>query len=318
MASAFAAGSRNKMDVNVWLKDRKIGVLYGGRSAEREISILSGRAVLTALKKLKFRAVGIDAATNLPFKLKSNKIDFVYNALHGPWGEDGTVQGLLEIMGIPYSGCGVLSSALAMNKVFSKRMFKASGVPTPEWQTVVKNSAAPKITRFPVVVKPAAQGSAIGVTIAENKKELPAAYRKAFRFDKTAVVERYITGTEITVGILGGKILPAVEIVPDNKFYDFEAKYKKGKSKHIIPPRLPAAVIKKAQSAALKAFNALGCRAVSRVDIIVDAEGRPWVLEVNTIPGMTETSLLPDAARAAGMSFDKLLLEIIKYSLKAL
>ena len=303
------------MDVSGWLKDKKIGVLYGGRSAEREISLLSGRAVLKALKNLKLNAVGIDAGLDLPFKLKSNKIDFAYNILHGPWGEDGTVQGMLEMMDIPYSGCGVLSSALAMDKDFSKRIFKASGIPTPAWLVAVKDGRTPNIRRFPVVVKPLAQGSAIGVSIAENKKQLASALKKAFKLGGRAIIEQYISGVEITVGVLGGKALPAVEIVPDNKFYDFEAKYKKGKSKHIIPPRLPEADVRRAQVTAVKAFNALGCRAVSRIDIIIDKKGSPWVLEANTNPGMTETSLLPDEARAAGMSFSQLILEIIRFSL---
>jgi len=303
------------MDVSGWLKGKRIGVLYGGRSAEREISLLSGRAVLKALKKLKFNATGIDAGPDLPFKLKSKKIDFVYNVLHGPWGEDGTVQGMLDVMGIPYSGCGVLASALAMDKAFSKKIFEASGIPTPSWQTAYRGGKPPRISRFPAVVKPAAQGSAIGVSIAGNRAELASALKKAFRLGDSVVVEDYVAGTELTVGVLGGRALPAVEIVPDNKFYDFEAKYKKGKSRHIIPPRLPAAVVKNAQELAVRTFNALGCRAVSRVDIIIDKKGLPWVLEVNTIPGMTETSLLPDEARAAGLSFGGLILEIIRYSL---
>lgn len=303
------------MDVYDWLKNKKIGVLYGGRSAEREISLLSGRAVLKALKSLKLNAVGIDAGKDLPFKLRSQKIDFVYNALHGPWGEDGTVQGMLETLGIPYTGCGVLSSALAMDKIFSKKIFHASNIPTPFWQEATENARLPKVRRFPVVVKPTAQGSAIGVSIVENNNQLASALKKAFHLGRSVLIEQYIAGTEITVGVLGNKALPAVEIVPDNKFYDFEAKYKKGKSKHLIPPRLPSAVVRRAQETAVRAFNALGCRAVSRVDIIIDKKGLPWVLEVNTIPGMTETSLLPDEARAAGMDFNGLVLEIIRYSL---
>jgi D-alanine-D-alanine ligase len=261
-----------------------------------------------------FNAVGIDAGSDLPQKLKSKKIDFVYNALHGPWGEDGTVQGMLEIMNIPYSGCRVLASALAIDKEYSKRVFQSCGIPTPGFVIAEKGGALPVIPGFPVVVKPAAQGSAIGVSIAENKKELAAALKEAFKFGNKTLIEQYIKGTEITVGVLGDKALPAVEIVPANKFYDFDAKYTKGKSKHIIPPRLPSIVIKSAEKASLKAFKALGCRAVSRIDIIVDKRGKPWVLEANTIPGMTETSLLPDEARAAGMDFGALVLEIIRYS----
>lgn len=305
------------MDVRSWLKGKRVGVVFGGRSAEREISLLSGKAVLKALKKMGFNAVGIDAGSGLPEKLKSKKIDFVYNALHGPCGEDGTVQGMLEIMNIPYSGCGVLSSALAMDKEYSKRIFQSCGIPTPDFSIVEKGGALPVISGFPLVIKPAAQGSAIGVSIAENKKELSSALKKAFKYSDKVIIERFVKGTEITIGILGDKALPAVEIVPENKFYDFDAKYTKGKSKHIIPPRLPSRVIKSAEKAALKAFKALGCRAVSRIDIIVDKRGKPWVLEANTIPGMTETSLLPDEARAAGMDFGALILEIVRYSVPA-
>ena len=302
------------MGVSGWLKRKKVAVIFGGTSAEREISILSGSAVLRALKNLKVNAVGIDAGPDLPLKLKSQKIDFVYNALHGPFGEDGTVQGMLELMRIPYTGCGVLASALAMDKAFSKQIFRACGISTPDWLMASKGGPDPKIRKYPVVVKPVDQGSAIGVAIAGNKKELKQALKKAYRLGPKAIIEQYVAGTEITVGVLGKKALPAVEIVPDNKFYDFEAKYEKGKSKHIIPPRLPEAALKKAEAAALGAFEALGCRAVSRIDIIVDKRGKPWVLEVNTIPGMTETSLLPDEARAAGMSFGELVLEIIRQS----
>ena len=304
----------NKMDVSGWLKGKKIAVVFGGRSAEREISLLSGKAVLKALKKMGVNAVGIDADTSLPAKLKSKKIDFVYNVLHGPWGEDGTVQGMLEIMNIPYSGCGVLSSALAMDKEYSKRIFQHCGIPTPDFAIAEKNCALPVMPALPVVVKPVSQGSAIGVSIVENKKDLAAALKEAFKFGDKVIVEQFIKGTEITVGVLGAKALPAVEIVPANKFYDFDAKYTKGKSKHIIPPRLSSSVMKNAEKAALSAFKALCCRAVSRIDIIVDKRGKPWVLEANTNPGMTETSLLPDEARAAGMDFGELILEIIRYS----
>jgi D-alanine-D-alanine ligase len=304
------------MDVRSWLKRKRVGVVFGGRSAEREISLLSGKAVLKALQKMRFNAVGIDAGPDLPEKLKSKKIDFVYNALHGHRGEDGAVQGMLEIMNIPYSGCGVLASALAMDKEYSKRVFQSCGIPTPDFKIAEKGGALPVITGFPVVVKPAAQGSAIGVSIVENKKGFTAALKKAFKFGDKVIVERFIKGVEITIGILGDKVLPAVEIVPLNKFYDFDAKYTKGKSRHIIPPRLPVSIIRSAEKAALKAFSALGCRAVSRIDIIVDKRGKSWVLEANTIPGMTETSLLPDEARAAGMDFGALILEIIRHSIQ--
>ncbi len=302
------------MNIKNWLRDKRIGVLYGGSSAEREISILSGKAVIEALKELKIDVIGIDADSNLPFKLKKNKIDFAYIALHGPLGEDGTVQGLLEVMGIPYSGCGVFASAVSMDKVYSKMIFDAANIPTPQWKVIEKGGSYQNFKKFPVVVKPATQGSAIGVSIVDKKKDLGRAVKDAFRHDSKILLEYYIDGTEVTVGILGEKALPVIEIVPANKFYDFESKYAKGKSNHIIPPRLPGKVINDVQKTAVKVFKILGCKAVARVDIIVDKKFKPWILEVNTIPGMTKTSLLPDAAKAAGLDFKQLVLRIIEFS----
>ena len=303
------------MNIKQWLKYKKIGVLYGGTSAERNISLLSGRAVLGALKELKLRAVGIDVNSFLPFALKKNKIDFAYIALHGPMGEDGTVQGLLEVMGIPYSGCGVFASAVSMDKVYCKMLFDSAGIPTPEWKVITDKNSPVSYPGYPVVVKPATQGSAIGVSIVENKAGMRSALRKAFSYDPKVLIERYIKGPELTVAVLGNEALPAIEIVPANKFYDFESKYSKGKSRHLIPPRLPKKVVADVQRTALKVFKTLGHKAVSRIDFIVDKKNRPWVLEANTIPGMTKTSLLPDAARAAGMDFNGLVLKIIEFSM---
>ncbi len=310
------------MNIKRWVKQRKIGVLCGGRSAEREISLLTGQAVYKALKEFGCPVVCIDAGADLPFRLKKERIDFAFIALHGPWGEDGTVQGMLEFMGIPYSGCGVLSSALAMNKMYTKRMLDAMKLPTAPWLALESSAPGEQkellkklVPMLPLVVKPATQGSAIGVSVVKEAKGLSSALFSAFKLDSTVIVEKYVSGTEITVGVLGEKTLPVIEIVPDNAFYDFESKYQPGKSKHLIPPRLPAPVIKKVEILALEVFRALGCRAISRVDMIVDTKGRPWVLEVNTVPGMTETSLYPDAARAAGMSFTETILKVMEYSL---
>ncbi len=253
---------------------------------------------------------------NLPFKLKKNKIDFAYIALHGPFGEDGKVQGLLEVMGIPYSGCGVLASAVSMDKVYSKMIFDSNSIPTPRWKIVEKYSGIPVISEFPVVVKPATQGSAIGVSLVEKKKDLQKALKEAFKYDSRIIIEQYIDGKEVTVGVLGEEALPVIEIVPVNKFYDFESKYSAGKSKHIVPARLPERTLFEVQGLAKKVFKILGLKAVSRIDIIVDKKFKPWVLEVNTIPGMTKTSLLPDAAKACGISFNELVLKIIEFSLK--
>lgn len=304
------------MNIRRWLRNKRIGVLYGGMSAEREISLASGKAVIAAFRSLGISVVPIDVGRDAAAQIRRAKIDFAYITLHGPWGEDGTIQGMLEIMGIPYSGCGVLASALAMDKIFSKRVFDAEKIPSAPWQAYSRGERVPSPKKFPVVVKPATQGSAIGVSIPENEKEFRAALAAAFKLDERVLVETYIRGTEITVGVLGDTALPAVEIVPVNKFYDFDAKYTKGKSQHIIPPRLPQAVLRRAGETALRTFRALGCRAVSRIDMIVDRSGKPWVLEVNTLPGMTETSLLPDEARAAGMSFGDMLLKIIEHSLE--
>jgi D-alanine-D-alanine ligase len=300
------------MNIRKRFGNKRIGVIYGGRSAERGISLLTGKAILKSLLGMGFKAAGIDAGRNLPSELKKKKIAFAYIALHGPWGEDGTVQGLLEIMGIPYTGCGVASSALTMNKVYSKMLFDSCKLPTPRWYVYDGGESR---FGYPVVVKPASQGSAYGVSIPKNRKQFSSAVRKARRYGKQVLVEKFIKGTEITVGVLGSKALPAVEIVPVNEFYDFESKYKPGMSRHIIPPRLPSGAVKKSGELAVRAFRAAGCRAVSRVDIIVDKKNNPWLLEINTIPGMTETSLLPDAARAAGMDFGGLVLKIIENSL---
>jgi D-alanine-D-alanine ligase len=302
------------VNIYKWLKNKKIGVLYGGLSAERKISILSGRAVYKALYDLGLNVTAIDAGREVASALRKNKIDFAYLALHGPYGEDGKIQGLLEVMGIPYTGCGVLSSAICMNKIYTKRMLDALSIPTPGWFTAVRGRPLPPVKNFPVVVKPSTQGSAIGVSIAKNRNDLNKALWKAFKYDREVIVEKYIKGVEITVGILGGKALPVIEIVPANEFYDFESKYKPGCSRHLIPPRLPKKTIDAAKKLALKTFNALGSRAVARIDMIVDQKKRIWVLESNTIPGMTETSLLPDAAKADGLNFSELILQIIKFS----
>jgi len=302
------------------LKNKRIAVLMGGWSAEREISLLTGKAVLKALQKEGFKVIGIDLDKNIVENLKKYKIDFVFLALHGPLGEDGKMQGLLEILGIPYTGSGPLASALAMNKIYAKRIFAQAGIPTPPWVVVNQlpvTSYQLQGLKLPVVVKPAAQGSAIGVSVVIKGEELSSAIKKARKLDKEVLVEKYIPGREVTVGILGEETLPIIEIVPKSKFYDYRSKYAPGGSEHIIPARLEKKVAKETARVALQAHRALGCRAYSRVDLRVDRRGQPWVLEINTIPGMTTTSLLPDAARAVGISFNELVLKIIQYSLKA-
>ncbi len=291
----------------------------GGWSEEREISLRTGGAIFQALKEEGFNVVGIDVDRNVVDYLKKYKINFAFLALHGPFGEDGTVQGLLEMLGIPYTGSGVLASALAMNKIYAKRIFDQQGIPTPKWIVLSSLHLTPDTLhglKYPVVVKPAGQGSTIGVSIVQERKSLDTAIRKAKRLDKQVLIEEYIRGKEITVGILGRKTLPIIEIIPKSKFYDYRAKYLPGASKHIIPARLERKVAKRSADLALKAFHALGCRAYGRVDMRVDIRNQPWVLEINTIPGMTRTSLLPEAALSLGISFNQLVLKIIQHSLQ--
>jgi len=302
-----------------WFKTRRIGVLMGGLSAEREISLKTGRAIYQSLKRQGFSVVVIDAKTELPAQLKRARVNFGYIALHGPGGEDGVVQGLLEWMKIPYTGSGVMASALAMDKAASKKLFEAAGLPTAKWKAIKKTDvharANPPLP-FPFVVKPASQGSAVGVTIVRSAKQWPAALRTAFRYDSTALVETFLQGPEITVGILGAQALPVIEILPqhDRPFYDFHAKYAPGGSRHILPARISKAQAAESARLSLVACAALGTRGVARVDLIVDKKRGPMLLEVNTIPGMTETSLLPEAAAAAGISFDLLVCRIAEAS----
>ena len=293
------------------LKNKKIGVLCGGTSSEREISLMSGKAVYEAIKKLGFDVVLIDVDKNVSTKLVKEKIQIAYVILHGAMGEDGTIQGMLEIMGIAYTGCGVFSSAASIDKIISKKMFEYAKIPTAKWFTIEKNKPF-DMPKFPVVVKPASQGSAIGVSIVKNKKEFKKAVKLAFSFEDRVLVEQYIKGMEITVGVLNGKPLPVIEIVPKGKFYDFKSKYTLGQSTHIIPARLPNKVLKKAQDIALKIFSEFMCNGICRVDMIVDKKNSIYVLELNTLPGMTKTSLFPDAAKYIGMSFENLVLEILK------
>lgn len=303
------------MKFDSWIKKQKIGVLYGGTSKEREISLKTGNAVLKALKELKLNVVGIDVGNDVIQNILSEKITFAFIALHGPLGEDGTIQGVLEMLGIPYTGSGVLASALALNKIYSKQIFKLNGIPTSEWIVVKKDQKNhPRIPfGYPVVVKPSSQGSTIGVSIVKNKKGLSKALKEAFKYNDKSIIERYICGRELTVGIVGDKILPVMEIVPVGEYYDYTAKYVPGKSKHIVPAPLPKKIYKRAQKLAMMAFNSLGCKAVGRVDMRYDGKNI-YVLEVNTIPGMTETSLLPEAASYIGMNFKTLVYEIMKHS----
>jgi D-alanine-D-alanine ligase len=294
------------------LKEKRIGVLMGGLSAEREVSLKSGAAVLKALVDRGYRAVGIDVGRDLPEKLAAEGIEVAFVALHGRFGEDGAVQGLLELKRIPYTGSGVLSSALAMNKIFSKVVFSQAGLTVAPYQ-VLRRGDAPKLSfPLPVVVKPSQEGSSVGVSIVREPSQIGPALADAFAYDEEALVECFIAGREIQVGILDAKALGAIEIVPKNEFYDFEAKYTDGMAEHILPAPLPAPLYEKVLRAGERAHAALGCQGYSRVDFLVTEAGECYLLEVNTLPGMTDLSLLPEIAKGAGLEFPELVERILQ------
>lgn len=305
------------------MKNKKIAVVMGGPSAEREVSLNTGQAILTALKEKGYNAVGLDLdPRRFIEQLKQEKIEVVFNAIHGLYGEDGLLQGTLEMLGIPYTGSGVLASAMAMDKAISKRMFLSKGIPTPRSrlynrQDVDICSIIKEIQvefGVPVVVKAAAQGSSIGVIIVEDALNIESAVTEAFKYSGHIVVEEFITGKELTVSILGSdqpKALPIIEIVPQSGRYDYSSKYTKGATEYIVPARLDAKVSENIQNIALEAYKLLGCRGIGRVDVMLSAENQPYVLEINTIPGMTATSLVPKAAAAIGISFADLCEQIL-------
>ncbi|MDQ7786523.1 MAG: D-alanine--D-alanine ligase [Thermodesulfovibrionales bacterium] len=294
------------------LTDRKIGVLMGGISAERAVSLRSGTAIYHALKGLGYRAVTIDVGQDFCEDLRREKIEIAFLSLHGGYGENGSIQGMLEVLGIPYTGSDVLASALAMDKEASKKIFLYHGIPVPPFLIVSKGQSVKSVDfAFPWVVKPAAEGSSIGVSIVKKREQLQEALAKAYSHGPRAVIEEFIDGKEIHIGILNKKALGGVEVRPSLEFYNYEAKYTAGLTQYILPPEIDEATYEKAKSTALAAHNALGCKGATRVDLRLDRNGNPSVLEVNTIPGMTETSLLPKIAGLAGLSFPGLIEEIL-------
>jgi len=296
-------------------KPQKVAVLMGGRSSEREISIKTGKQISQALRGEGYEVKEIDPAGALVKDLKDFQPDVVFIALHGKYGEDGTIQGLLELLGFPYTGPGVLSSALCMDKVIAKKVMCYEGIPTPSFQVITEqldDGAMENLIKelgLPLVVKPSKQGSAIGVSIVRKTGELEKALTEALKYDQAVLVEEYIDGTELTAAVLGTKnprVLPLIEIVSETEFYDFTAKYSPGMSHHIIPARISPEAARKVEELALRTYRAMDCRQLSRVDFMLNSEGEPFVLETNTIPGMTETSLFPESAKAAGISFTEL------------
>jgi len=299
----------------------------GGWSPEKKISLMSGKNVVAGLKQAGIAAVPflLTAADKnekrLEKRLKKGGFKALFIALHGGFGEDGTLQAMLDRLGIPYTGSGALACGLAMHKGCSKLVFEAKGIPSAPWHAIHRTTAPKNWMRevkisLPLVVKPADVGSAIGVTIVKKKTALAKAIRLALRYSDWAIVEKFIPGVEVTAAVLGKRVLPVIEIVPKNEFYDFDAKYTPGHSDHLIPARISAAQKRKVKVLALKAGSAMGCADYYRVDFIVPKRGEPQILEVNTVPGMTSVSLVPDAARAVGLSFPRLLKTLVGMALK--
>jgi D-alanine-D-alanine ligase len=305
------------------LNRKKIGVLMGGLSVEREISLVSGERVLDSLLSQGYHAVGIDADRSVSRRLEEEEIEIACIMLHGRFGEDGTIQGLLELMGIPYTGSGVLASALSMNKIASKIIFRSEGIPTPEFVSLPHEGdvektidLARKTLPFPVVVKPVHEGSSVGVVIAKDEVEMRRAIQEDRERYSDVMMERYIGGTSVTVGILGcgsgTRVLPVLELRPKREFYDYEAKYTPGMTEFVCPAELDPNAYGFTQKYAILAHSCLGCHGFSRVDLQVDKNGNPFVLEINTIPGMTKLSDLPAEAEAEGISYNNLVKEILR------
>jgi D-alanine-D-alanine ligase len=293
----------------------RIGVLMGGQSSERDVSLRTGHAVHQALLRRGYDAVVIDVDESIDIQLREQKIEIAFVALHGPGGEDGTIQGLLETRGLPYTGSGVRASAIAIHKDVTKTMLIAAGIPVPRGAVIRKDARSQKLPRglaWPVVVKPASEGSTVGITIVRRSSEWADAVRRAHEHDGDAVVEAYIPGREITVAVLSGQVLPVIEIVAPGGFYDYAAKYQKGHTHYLCPAPVPAAVTTRLKALALDTFRAIGCEGAARVDFRVTPRGKPFVLEINTTPGMTETSLLPMAAAQAGLDYDALTERILE------
>ncbi|MBI4777865.1 D-alanine--D-alanine ligase [Candidatus Desantisbacteria bacterium] len=303
------------MDLREYFLHKKIGVLAGGVSSEREVSLRSGNNVLDSLKRQGFKTFIIDPADN-DFIEQIKVMDVAFIALHGGYGEDGSIQGLLEVMGIPYTGSGVLASALAMNKVASKRILREQGIPTPDYACFpwTDENVSSKLG-LPLIAKPISEGSSVGVTIIRDESEIKGIIDELTDKYRDVFLEKYIHGQSVTVGILGNgkkmRALPILELVSKNEFYDYEAKYTSGMTEFIIPARLDADIYKTVCQTAINAHLILGCEGFSRVDILVADDGTPFVHDVNTIPGLTNLSDLPACAANDGMNYDELIFEML-------
>ena len=296
----------------------RVALLMGGWSAEREVSLRSGNAVLGALQARGVSVTGIDVGRDVCAALAGSDYDRVFIMLHGRGGEDGTIQGLLEILGLPYTGSGVLGSALAMDKMASKRLWNGMGLPTPEF-IMLRSEEDLELAGtlgYPLMVKPAREGSSIGMSRVENAAQLRTAWVMARQYDRRVLAERWIEGAEYTVAILGEEVLPLIRLETPREFYDYEAKYEAGDTGYHLPCGLPPKEEQRLQELALKAFHSLGASGWGRVDLMVDAQGQPWLIEVNTVPGMTDHSLVPMAARGAGIDFRELAWRILAMTLE--
>jgi D-alanine-D-alanine ligase len=293
----------------------KVAVLMGGKSAEREVSLKSGGMVLAALRKKGVDAHPFDPKERDVQELVKERFARAFIALHGRFGEDGTLQGVLEWLGIPYTGSGVLASALAMDKVRTKRLWAAEGLPTAPYEVLTGDtnlSAVAKRLGTPMFVKPASEGSSVGMTKVKKAGDLEEAYALAVNYDPVVIAEKFIDGPELTVAIVGERVLPVIRIETPREFYDYEAKYIANDTRYLIPCGLPEKKEKEIQALCLKAFQALGCRGWGRVDLMLDKRGKPFLLEVNTSPGMTDHSLVPMAARAVGISYEDLCVKVLE------
>ena len=295
----------------------KVAVLLGGKSAEREVSLKSGTMVLKALRARGVDAHAFDPAERGLDALVKEKFARVFIALHGRFGEDGTVQGVLEWLGIPYTGSGVLASALAMDKLRTKRIWQSEGLPTPAYAVLDKNgdyAAVVKKLGLPLMVKPASEGSSIGMSKVRSRAALDEAYALAANYDRVVIAEKFIEGTELTVGILGEEVLPIIKLETPREFYDYDAKYITDDTRYILPSGLSARKERELHKLCMDAFRTLGCYGWGRVDLMLDRQASPYLLEVNTAPGMTDHSLVPMAARALGISYEDLCLRILEFA----
>ncbi len=315
------------------ITNKRIGVIAGGISAEREVSLRSGKAVYMSLLNKGYNVVFLDVQSDVAQSIRSEMIEIAFLVLHGGWGENGAIQGLLDVMNIPYTGSGVMASALAMDKEASKKLFLYHGLSVPQFKVIKKDtfiieaikdnpekaiSILQQSVEFPLpwVIKPATEGSSIGVNIVKTKEEIPRCSKIAYDFGDRIIIEKYTKGKEIQIGILGDRILGGVEVRPSLEFYSYEAKYNAGMTQYILPPQVDEPTYERLKLAGLMAHKSLSCEGATRVDLILDDLSNIYVLEVNTIPGMTETSLLPKIAGLSGMDFTALVEEMLRLAIK--